>query len=95
MKKFGVKDIHTEYYLNAGHGWVTDSFGHDCGNLNNPWINNCGFNMAFDMFEYFNDFVLLDSVKFDDNWFFSFKQPADVKGLDEYGYAYIPLYCEG
>lgn len=67
MRKLGVKEIHTEYYLNAGHGWVTNSFGHDCGNLNNPWINNCGFNMAFDMFAYFNQFVLLDSVLFDEN----------------------------
>ena len=49
LKKLGAFAINTEYGVKAGHGWVTDAFGLDCGNLLKPWINNCNFNLAYDM----------------------------------------------
>jgi len=49
LKKLGALSIHAEYGIKAGHGWVTSDYGNDCENLLSPWINNCGFNMAFDM----------------------------------------------
>lgn len=64
MRKLGAGSVHTEFLIPGGHGWITDSFGHDCNNLFKPWINNCQFNMAYDMFEYFNG-IQLDPTPYD------------------------------
>ncbi|CAF2806942.1 unnamed protein product [Rotaria sp. Silwood2] len=43
-------NIKTNYDLPATHGFPTDNFGESCDELNTKnFINNCGFNMAYDV----------------------------------------------
>ncbi|CAF3394189.1 unnamed protein product [Rotaria sp. Silwood1] len=43
-------NIKTNYELPAAHGFPTDNFGESCDVLNiKNFINNCGFNMAYDV----------------------------------------------
>jgi len=45
-----TSNIKTNYDTQANHGFVTDNFGASCSTLSTVnFINNCNFNLAFDM----------------------------------------------
>jgi len=42
-------DIKTNYNLPDNHGFATDNYGGPCASLNMEFINNCNFNLAYDI----------------------------------------------
>eukprot|EP00057_Strongylocentrotus_purpuratus_P025324 XP_011679798.1 PREDICTED: uncharacterized protein LOC100888362 isoform X2 [Strongylocentrotus purpuratus] len=92
----------TEYTVPAEHSMVHDVHGNACGYKGEPYINNCGYNAAFEMLNHFygpglerptantrQDGVLLE---FDQTEFFP-NGNAAKESVANTGYVYVPTGC--
>ncbi|CAL8131438.1 unnamed protein product [Orchesella dallaii] len=96
--------IHTEFSIPAEHGQPTDNYGAACGSNshNSGYINNCGYNGAFEMLNYIHGGNLIrpdsstrpagDFQLFDQSEFFSFN--PSLSSMDSAGFVYIPTACK-
>ena len=88
--------IYTNYTIPAGHGWITDSYGGPCWSTGQPFIVNCGFDLAGDMLKHLTGSLLprtsqipahmhsFDQSKYGDVW---------QAGMSSRGFVYLPAYC--
>ncbi|XP_046656676.1 uncharacterized protein LOC124349832 [Daphnia pulicaria] len=87
----------------AQHCMPTDNYGGACDQLNSDsYINNCGYNGAFEMSNYLyggglirpsgNEAVLSNLLEFDQAEFFQISDPA-TSSMDDIGYVYVPTRC--
>jgi poly(3-hydroxybutyrate) depolymerase len=88
--------------LDAGHSWVTESFGKSCQANETPFINNCVYDQAEAILEHIHgplkparpasEPLSGRFVEFAQSEFTAGHQPRTL-GMDEVGYLYVPASC--
>ncbi|KAI9552869.1 hypothetical protein GHT06_020753 [Daphnia sinensis] len=87
----------------AQHCMPTDNYGGACDQLNSAsYINNCGYNGAFEMSNYLygggltrpsgNEAIMSNLMEFDQSEFFEISAPS-TSSMDTVGYVYVPTRC--
>ncbi|EGG23646.1 polyhydroxybutyrate depolymerase [Cavenderia fasciculata] len=93
--------INTTYDIPAEHSFVTDNFGNACDYLGPDYMNNCGFNSAYNILSYLigplntpsSQSPIDNILQIDQASFIPIMTPLEA-GLYEYAYAYIPSNCQ-
>lgn len=97
--------LQTEYSIAAEHAWVTQDFGSSCGFLGSPYVNNCGYHMAYYALNHLASFEawgprLVNGSAYVNSSLTTFSQAPFVaggvpqaSGFDSVGYAYVPAAC--
>ncbi|KAH3760912.1 polyhydroxybutyrate depolymerase [Pelomyxa schiedti] len=92
--------IHFENSVLSEHAWVTDNWGNDCGYLGSPYINNCNYDLAGEILEYFygklNSKVTQISanlLSFKQENYTPLKEIPILLSLDDTGFVYVPTQC--
>ncbi|XP_071479622.1 poly(3-hydroxybutyrate) depolymerase-like [Diadema antillarum] len=80
-----------EYGIASEHAIVTDGWGNACNQLSEPYINNCGYNTAYEMLNHIYG-GNLELVAFDQDEFFGGN--AATESVDDTGYVYVPSGCK-
>lgn len=98
-----VPDENVRYQngIAAEHAMPTDGFGNACGDLEKPFINNCGVDAAGELLKWIYGDLRPKSangmsgrfIEFDQSEFTENQKPASV-GLSDIGYAYVPAKCD-
>lgn len=88
--------ISTVFNLFSGHGWVTANSGGPCWATSPPFINNCGYDLAYNMFSFLLGNLNPKTIQIPTN-LMSFDQSDYVDvwqaGLSTRGFIYLPQYC--
>ncbi|XP_063959131.1 poly(3-hydroxybutyrate) depolymerase-like [Lytechinus pictus] len=94
----------TEYTIPAEHSMVHDKHGNPCGYMGEPYINNCGYNAAFEMLNHFYGPGLETPTEstgqngqmfeFDQTEFFK-NENAAKESVADTGFVYVPPGCLG
>ncbi|XP_069807861.1 poly(3-hydroxybutyrate) depolymerase-like [Dendropsophus ebraccatus] len=95
--------LKTVYDVAAVHGMPTDYYGGACGTSNLEYINNCGYNGAFEALNHIYGGTLQKPssgaaltgqlILFDQSEFFKLAAPSTY-GMDTAGYIYVPAACQ-
>eukprot|EP01029_Cantina_marsupialis_P017799 TRINITY_DN40083_c0_g1_i1.p1 TRINITY_DN40083_c0_g1~~TRINITY_DN40083_c0_g1_i1.p1 ORF type:complete len:350 (+),score=92.63 TRINITY_DN40083_c0_g1_i1:100-1149(+) len=100
------RSIKTVFDVASEHAMITDKYGNDCSYLGSPFINNCGYNLAQDIFEHIYGQSMSASGAFNQESLFSFDQskyipnhqhfglPSSSSSLDKKGFMYVPKNCQ-
>ncbi|KAK2703898.1 hypothetical protein QYM36_017821, partial [Artemia franciscana] len=94
----------TEMTKTSGHGFPTDGYGVACDTTKSPFINDCGYNGAYEMLNYLYGGNLVRPFGAPGSTtlagtFYEFDQTQFISGvasssdLDTIAYAYIPSAC--
>ncbi|HEX6014765.1 MAG TPA: hypothetical protein VFY87_23830 [Geminicoccaceae bacterium] len=88
--------------LDAGHSWVTKSFGKSCEANETPFINNCVYDQAEAILKHIygplkparpaSEPLSGRFIEFSQGEFTAGHQPRTL-GMDEVGYLYVPASC--
>eukprot|EP00042_Codosiga_hollandica_P023261 m.90935 g.90935 ORF g.90935 m.90935 type:complete len:338 (+) comp51109_c0_seq1:100-1113(+) len=91
--------IKTVFNVSAEHSMPTASFGNNCSYLGTPYINNCGYDGAYDALNHTygnieraspSAAIEANLLTFDQNEFFG---DASLFSMNGYGYIYVPNAC--
>lgn len=94
----GVRDFR-EKSGPAGHGFITESKGNDCGKTASPYVNHCEYDQAGDLLSHIygtlekrapvpaSEFLVFDQAMF--------TRDLGAHNLDATGVAYVPAACRG
>ncbi len=90
--------IKTETSIESAHGFPTLNYGVSCGTMDSPYMNNCGFDGAGEIFKqiYSDASMTLNSVKAVESSLHAFNQSEFAKSqamLAKTGWVYIPEKC--
>ncbi|XP_063786147.1 poly(3-hydroxybutyrate) depolymerase-like [Pseudophryne corroboree] len=95
-------NIRTVYDVAAVHGMPTDSYGGSCALTNMEYINNCGYNGAYEALNHIYGGLQKPSssaglsgqlILYDQSEYFKLA-PASTYGMDTAGYVYVPSSCQ-
>lgn len=98
-KELSVPDVTTLFNFSAGHAWPTDFYGSGCGVTGSPWVNNCGYDYAGEIFGRWygpglaprGEEVAGNLLAFEQA---EFGASAGVS-MGPTGYVYVPTTCAG
>lgn len=88
--------------LVAEHAMPTDSYGNDCAQLGEPYINNCHYDAVGELLQWIYDGTLISRnngapagrfIEFDQREFLADRSPQ-LHGLAQTGYVYVPAACD-
>ncbi|CAH2276333.1 polyhydroxybutyrate depolymerase [Pelobates cultripes] len=95
-------NIRAVYDIPVEHGMPTDSYGGTCGSTNSEYINNCGYNGAYEALNQIYGGLRKPSssagltgqlILYDQSEYFKLAS-AGTYGMDTAGYVYIPSSCQ-
>ncbi|CAC5416589.1 unnamed protein product [Mytilus coruscus] len=82
-------NVKAVFNIDAQHCMPTDNYGGPCNKLSSNFINNCGYNAAYDLLNWiYGNLTLLtfDQSEFTEN-------STSAYSMDKTGYVYIPSGC--
>jgi len=94
-------NVATEFTINAEHGFPTDFYGGPCNRQDPEYINNCGYNAAYEMLNHIYGGLTRpqpgtptpgDFYEFDQRDFFTTTTPGYWSMADS-GFVYVPSGC--
>jgi len=85
----------------AEHSWVTDNYGNPCGIFKKPFLNNCNYDAAGILLQFFFGSLnppvavanLSNIIQFDQGLYTPDQTSPKKLSLAQTGYAYIPTNC--
>lgn len=95
-ESLGIPNIVTLFNFSAGHAWPTDFFGNGCSATASPYINNCGYDYAGEIFrEFYGNLAPRTAAEVDAN-LLAFDQSGayNAKSFGRTGYVYVPSSCK-
>ncbi|XP_063400207.1 poly(3-hydroxybutyrate) depolymerase-like [Mytilus trossulus] len=97
VSSFNIKSV---FNMDAQHCMPTDNYGGPCNKLSSNFINNCGYNAAYDLLNWIygnltkptvNTIVSGQLLTFDQSEFT--ENSTSAYSMDNTGYVYIPSGC--
>ncbi|KAG2392922.1 hypothetical protein C9374_009499 [Naegleria lovaniensis] len=95
---FNMSRIVSDWNVPAEHAMITNDYGNACNFLGEPWINNCGMDVAGKILSVVMGAPISKNgtTPIDDN-LYTFSQSGNYSAMsfDDKGYVYIPTACQG
>ena len=97
-----TKQIYFEQNISAEHAMITDDFGNECKYLGEPFINNCGYDLAKTILEWVYDSTLNQRqedypynnvIGIDQQQFVPNGKRASSISMEEIAYIYVATNC--
>jgi len=94
----GINDTSIYFNYSSGHAWITDYYGNSCGVSASPYINNCDFDLAGELFKMFYGPDLKDrAANMINKNLITFSQlefgGGAMASLGDIGFIYVPTAC--
>eukprot|EP00026_Physarum_polycephalum_P014003 Phypoly_transcript_14469.p1 GENE.Phypoly_transcript_14469~~Phypoly_transcript_14469.p1 ORF type:complete len:311 (+),score=43.76 Phypoly_transcript_14469:48-980(+) len=96
-----TSSIKSVFNISSEHGFITTNFGNTCSTAGSPFLNNCNYDQAGDILDYFYG-PLHRAVSPKNSSIISLSQATfapqtglDAASLDDNAYLYVPEGCSG